>query len=172
MAGDSSDRQDQPTMRAAHRAMNAYHARHPVNDAGDHAPDQTTVSDTTAPPRLLAPDGAEPGSWWLACSPDRSRALRWQWTGTHWCWPNAYYQTSPALAAASDWTLDDPHGLAAAVRLLEVAGLTMPTLAQERAGHWHVATSHGSRSFFGTGASALAAAQAALAEWRRETRDA
>jgi hypothetical protein len=127
----------------------------------------TTVSDTPAPPRLLPPDGAEPGSYWQASN--GARAQCWQWTGTHWQWPDAFGEWTPQTAGLSGWMLDDPHGVAAAVWLLEAAGLTMPTLAQERAGHWHVAASYGSRSYFGTGPSALAAAQAALAEWREAT---
>lgn len=116
---------------------------------------------------LFPPVGAEPGSrWWVV---SLGSLIQWvaRWTGTVWVDPVTEQPWTPFMFADLGFTLDDPHGLAAAHRVMSEAGMAMPTLAQERAGHWHVAGSVGPvRSFFGTGPSALAAALDAVRAMR------
>jgi hypothetical protein len=128
----------------------------------------TTVSDTPAPPRLLPPEGAETGSVWLALNADGTRAEGWEWTGTDWRWPHAYEPWSPERAAESGWRLDDPHGLAAAVRLLEAAGCKRYDICRQDNKFYVRMVMQHEVYYGGHPTSALAAAQAALAEWRRE----
>jgi hypothetical protein len=122
---------------------------------------------TPAPPRLLPPEGAEPGSAWLVCGRKWNRTDSWQWTGAYWRWPHANREWPAELAAASGWTLDDPHGLAAAVRLLEAAGMTAFAIHFVGRGFtvWCSAPHRDAVSASHL-TSALAAAQAALAEWK------
>lgn len=115
---------------------------------------------------LRPPAGAEPGSVWMVSWRGGRRWLA-EWTGAAWADPVTEATWTPLELADRGYTLDAPHGLDAAHRVMIEAGMTMPTLAQERAGHWHVAGSvDRDRSFFGTGPSALAAALDAVRAMR------
>jgi hypothetical protein len=126
--------------------------------------------------RLLPPAGAQPGSEWLLLGPIRERALAGAWTGERWLGMHAYRQLTPEEAAATGWRLADPHGAGAALQLFADAGLRMPGLEQWPDGEWYASGLAGggilpTDAFSGSGRSGLAAAQAAIAEWRRGRRE-
>lgn len=135
--------------------------------------DQTNVSADTA--RLLPPEGAEPGSVWeLRCpegnAPELFDRVFARWDGQLWEVERTKWFFSTAMMAERGYTLADPIGMNAAVRLLQEAGVKLFEFAFYPS---HIRCGIYDNDSWGCeghhSASALVAAQAALAEWREAT---
>lgn len=80
-------------------------------------------------------------------------------TDSAWYW-------APLEMADLGYTLDDPHGLAAAYRVMSEAGVTTISLVQTRDGRWIAAIFRSRVGHTGGGSSALAAALDAVRAMR------
>lgn len=115
---------------------------------------------------LFPPAGAEPGSEWLIYGypEDHLGSLAVEWTGAHWCSNGHIQGGDPEDMADLGYTLDDPHGLAAAHRVMSEARLQLPAYemlgADGRGADVWQATGFdvAGDEIIGTGPSALAAA--------------
>lgn len=115
---------------------------------------------------LFPPAGAGPGSRWWIVSP--GGLIRWlaRWTGAMWVDLVTEASWTPLELADRGYTLDAPHGLDAAHRVMSEAGVTTISLVQTRDGRWIAAIFRSRVGHTGGGSSALAAALDAVRAMR------
>lgn len=120
---------------------------------------------------LFPPAGAEPGSLWtlISSQPDFRSYIRDIWINDGW---GVGVTWSPSEMWRNGWRLDDPHGLAAAHRVMSEARLQLPAYEMlgadgRGADVWQaIGLDVAGDEIIGTGPSALAAALDAVRAMR------